>query len=374
MVNGGAVINPFKPTAGAEPPVLVGRERVVQDFCDGIEEGVGAPARLMRITGPRGSGKTVLLTELGDVAKTYGWTVIDVVASGNLTDKIRRALRGCSPRADVSLRANLGLISAQADFVEPIDQPDIREVLTEAATRLTAKGNGLLVTVDEIQDGSEDEIRELAVAVQHLIRERQNIAFAFAGITTGVMNLINGRSLTFLRRAKAEELAAIPVAEVADSFEKTFSQKGIDASDALINKMASATQGYAYLIQLVGYGVFAEAKRHASESLTVTEKDCDNGIARAYRDFDDAVLLPALDELPQRAIEYLLAMTQDEEKSGTGTIARRMGLEPTQLTATRRLLIGRQVIEAPSRGLVRFAIPRLREYLVDNREELLSRF
>ena len=97
MVNGGAVINPFKPTAGAEPPVLVGRERVVQDFCDGIEEGVGAPARLMRITGPRGSGKTVLLTELGDVAKTYGWTVIDVVASGNLTDKIRRALRDCSP-------------------------------------------------------------------------------------------------------------------------------------------------------------------------------------------------------------------------------------------------------------------------------------
>lgn len=374
MVNGGAVINPFKPTAGAEPPVLVGRERVVQDFCDGIEEGVGAPARLMRITGPRGSGKTVLLTELGDVAKTYGWTVIDVVASGNLTDKIKRALRDRLPRADVSLRANLGLISAQADFIELADQPDIREVLTEATARLTAKGSGLLVTVDEIQDGSEDEIRELAVAVQHLIRERQNIAFAFAGITTGVMNLINGRSLTFLRRAKAEELAAIPVAEVAGSFEQTFSQRGIDASEAFVNKMASATQGYAYLIQLVGYGVFAEAKRHATESPTLTEEDCDNGIARAYRDFNNAMLLPALDELPQRAIEYLLAMTQDEEKSGTGTIARRMGFDPSQLTATRRLLIGRQVIEAPSRGLVRFAIPRLREYLIDNREELLSRF
>lgn len=374
MVNGGAVINPFKPTAGAEPPVLVGRERVVQDFCDGIEEGVGAPARLMRITGPRGSGKTVLLTELGDVAKTYGWTVIDVVASGNLTDKIKRALRDRLPRADVSLRANLGLIAAQADFIEAADQPDIREVLTEATARLTAKGSGLLVTVDEIQDGSEDEIRELAVAVQHLIRERQNIAFAFAGITTGVMNLINGRSLTFLRRAKAEELAAIPVAEVAMSFEQTFSQRGIDASEAFVNKMASATQGYAYLIQLVGYGVFAEAKRHATVSPVLTKEDCDSGIARAYRDFDNAVLLPALDELPQRAIEYLLAMTQDEEKSGTGTIARRMGFDPSQLTATRRLLIGRQVIEAPSRGLVRFAIPRLREYLIDNREELLSRF
>ena len=153
------------------------------------------------------------------------------------------------------------------------------------------------------------------------------------------MNLINGRSLTFLRRAKAEELAAIPVAEVAESFEQTFSQRGIDASEAFINKMASATQGYAYLIQLVGYGVFAEAKRHATESLTLTEEDCDNGIERAYRDFDNAVLLPALDELPQRAIEYLLVMTQDEEKSGTGTIARRMGLDPSFDRQPRRAAI-----------------------------------
>lgn len=59
-------VNPFKPTAGAEPPVLAGRDAVLNDFEIGLEEGVGAPGRLMRITGPRGSGKTVLLTELGD--------------------------------------------------------------------------------------------------------------------------------------------------------------------------------------------------------------------------------------------------------------------------------------------------------------------
>lgn len=57
--------NPFKPTAGMTPPVLMGREDVIQDFSDGLLEGPGSPGRLMRITGPRGSGKTVLLTELG---------------------------------------------------------------------------------------------------------------------------------------------------------------------------------------------------------------------------------------------------------------------------------------------------------------------
>lgn len=373
-MNNKVVINPFKPTAGAEPPVLVGRERVIEDFRDGIEEGVGAPGRLMRITGPRGSGKTVLLTELGDIAKEYGWTVVDVSASGNLVDKVKRALRRDKSRAEASIEANLGIVTARASVNKETGDMGLREVLTDVSAGLTDKGLGLLITIDEVQDGNEDEFRELATTVQHLIRERVNIAFVFAGITTGVMNLINGKALTFLRRAKAEELASIPIDEVADSFKETFDKAGLEVCRDILDRMAASTLGYAYLIQLVGYGVFAQAKRHAKTSRVVSDNDCDLGISRAYGDFSDAVLLPALDELPERSIEYLLAMAEDDDKSGTGTIARRMGLEPSQLSATRRQLIERQVIDAPSRGLVRFAIPRLREYLLENREEILSRF
>lgn len=373
-MNNKAVINPFKPTAGAEPPVLVGRERVIEDFRDGIEEGIGAPGRLMRITGPRGSGKTVLLTELGDIAKEYGWTVVDVSASGNLVDKVKRALRRDKTRAEASIEANLGIVTARASVNKETGDIDLREALTDVAAGLTDKGLGLLITIDEVQDGNEDEFRELATTVQHLIRERVNIAFVFAGITTGVMNLINGRALTFLRRAKAEELASIPIDEVADSFRETFDKAGFEVRRDILDRMATSTLGYAYLIQLVGYGVFAQAKRHAKTSRVVSDSDCDLGTSRAYNDFSDAVLLPALDELPERSIEYLLAMVEDDDKSGTGTIAERMGLEPSQLSATRRQLIERQVIDAPSRGLVRFAIPRLREYLLENRDEILSRF
>ncbi len=373
-MNARLVINPFKPTAGAEPPVLVGRERVIEDFRDGIEEGVGAPGRLMRITGLRGSGKTVLLTELGDIARENGWTVVDVSANGSLLDKVKRALRQSSAHAEASVEANFGFVTARAAVNKEEGPLDLREVLTTVVSELTEKGRGLLITIDEVQDGDEDEFRELATTIQHLIRERLNIAFVFAGITTGVLNLINGKALTFLRRAKAEELASIPIEEVATSFQKTFADSGFDADESVFEAMSSATHGYAYLIQLVGYGVFAQAKRHAAISKTVSVADAERGIERAYIDFSDAVLLPALDELPKRSIDFLLAMTEDEDKSGTGTIAKRMGLEAPQLTATRRLLIERQVIEAPSRGLVRFAIPRLREYLLENREEILSRF
>lgn len=76
--------NPFKPTAGKMPPVLVGRDKVINDFIEGLENGEGAPGRLMRITGPRGSGKTVLLSELASIAGEQGWLVVNVSASGDL--------------------------------------------------------------------------------------------------------------------------------------------------------------------------------------------------------------------------------------------------------------------------------------------------
>ena len=37
--------NPFKPTAGKRPPMLIGRESVIEDFEEGLDNGAGAPGR-----------------------------------------------------------------------------------------------------------------------------------------------------------------------------------------------------------------------------------------------------------------------------------------------------------------------------------------
>ena len=62
-------INPFKPSAGHLPPVLIGRDMVLADFEEGLDNGSGAPGRLMRITGARGVGKTVMLAEFRRIAE-----------------------------------------------------------------------------------------------------------------------------------------------------------------------------------------------------------------------------------------------------------------------------------------------------------------
>lgn len=365
-------VNPFKPTAGAEPPVLVGRNRVLEDFSDGLAEGVGARGRLMRITGPRGSGKTVLLTELGDIAREHGWEVVDETARAGLCDRIAAATRDTTARRfEVNVHLGFADISSSPN---PARTSNIREALTDKALDLTKQHRGLLITVDEVQDADQDEMRELAAAVQHLIRERLNIAFVFAGLTTGVLDLINGNALTFLRRALPEELAAIPEDEIAAAFQETIEKSGLRIEPEALHLAAQATSGYAYLIQLVGYQIWREGRSHMEESSTITTSDAQKGVEAAMKDFNDAVHESALADLPLRAMEYLLAMTDDPKASSTAKIAERLGLSASSLTSYRRMLIQRQVIEQTARGFVGFSIPYMREYLVKNRESLLARY
>ena len=368
------LINPFKPTAGAEPPVLIGRDRVVADFIDGLDEGVGAPGRLMRITGPRGSGKTVLLTELGDLARERGWTVVDETAGEGLCEGICRALGGEAVRTKFTAEVNAVVLKARADVDRTPGEPVLREVLSEACAKATRHGRGVLITIDEIQDADADDVRAIAAAVQHLIRERQNVALVFAGLTMGVLDLINGKALTFLRRAKPEELAAIPLDDVSVALRHSIEASGLEIDDGALAAAAEATAGYAYLIQLVGYHVWRAGKAHAERSRVITEGDAAAGIVEATEAFEATVLETALSGLPLRAVEYVIAMAADEGASSTGEVANRLGVPASSLTSYRRLLIRNQVIEATARGFVDFSIPRMRGYLRAHADGLLARY
>ncbi|WP_418722140.1 AAA family ATPase [Enorma sp.] len=366
--------NPFKPTAGAEPPVLVGRDTILKDFEIGIEEGVGAPGRLMRITGPRGSGKTVLLTELGDIARQHDWHVVDVTATDHLPELICRRLEK-TDEIDYSVELDLMVVKAKAQKDSSQKLEDVYEVMGHAVRKLTKEGKGLLVTIDEVQDASVEDIREIAVAVQHLIRERLNIAFVFAGLTAGVMSLLGEDGPTFLRRAYPEELDTIPVDEVATAFHATFEKNGVHIDEDALAEAAEATAGYAYLIQLVGYYVWRSAQVRTGASIrSISMEDVRSGVVTARREFERTVLETAIARLPRTAMEYLLVMAENRLASSTGEIAERMGVSASSLTATRKMLVSRQLIEPTARGYVDFSIPFLREYLIEHRQALLARY
>lgn len=68
--------NPFNPGAGRKPPYLAERDTVIASIKSDMQQ-VYDTAEGMRpviIPGLRGMGKTVLLGELAQRAKSQGWT------------------------------------------------------------------------------------------------------------------------------------------------------------------------------------------------------------------------------------------------------------------------------------------------------------
>ena len=361
--------NPFKPTAGRTPPELIGRDDVINDFIDGINNGCGAPERLMRVTGMRGMGKTVMLNELGKITRDLGWTVVDETAEPGLCERIYNRLAPKTQVRSVNLGPNvLGVGLGSVEFER--SSLSLREAMT---TLLARTHHGLLITLDEVQDATIDEVRSLSIAVQHMIREGANIAFVFAGLPSLIKNVVNGETLTFLRRALPVDLGLVENDEVASSFNKTIHASGLTVSTDALQSLTNAARGYPFMIQLVGYHTWQTAYRARGEGAEIGIKDARHGIEKARSQFDRMVIEPALQRLPATSLSYLLAMAEDRgAPSHTGTVADRLGKDIRALSSYRERLLEANVIEARTRGTVEFAIPYMADYLLAHRGRLLA--
>ncbi len=359
------VSNPFKPTAGKTPPMLIGRDEAVNNFIEAIDNGPGAPGRLARVSGMRGMGKTVLLNEFGRIAEDRGWLVVEETATPGYCARILEEL---TPRTRVKgFRAEPSVLGVSLGGIE-VERASLslRDAMGHA---LESRRGGLLITLDEVQDASIEETRALAVAIQHMIRDDAEIAFVFAGLPVMVDEVINGESLTFLRRAEPICLGFIGLVEVAKSFEETIAESGIRIDAEQAGELAAATHGHPFMVQLVGYHTWQSAYRRDGVAASVTAADIEYGIAEARERFDAIVIEPVIRHLSVAARQYLDAMSRDGDgPSSTSDIAARLAKSTTSLSSVRAKLIDAGVIEPAGRGLVRFTIPFMAAYFAACRE------
>ena len=151
----------------------------------------------MRIAGVRGTGKTVLLDECSRLAQSRGWTVIKEVATEGLCQRILEQLQPKFQAKHARFEPTVAGISIGSIDIERIG-PLLRDAMRQTISK---NGNGLLITLDEVQDAELDEVRTLSIAIQQVIGEDLDIAFVFAGLPSMIESIINGKTLAFLRRA-----------------------------------------------------------------------------------------------------------------------------------------------------------------------------
>ena len=370
--------NPFKPTAGKMPPVLIGRQDIVDDFAEALDNGAGAPGRLMLIMGQRGFGKTVMLTELRRTALAHGWESYAETASTGMVERLVAALNSRGPRINqASIAPAIGIPGIANVQLGSMQLAGAHAALTlreaiEARLRKIPKGKGILFTVDEAQAAKTEELIAIATTVQQVIgdeditdapdSEKKGIAFAFAALPSIVDEVADNKVLTFLRRASFYELGNVPLPDVRNAImESTLaSGKTIERKDA--ETAARATDGNPYMVQLVGYYAWQAAQ--ARQSNAIDSGDVKLGIADAESQFPRAVCAPTYHSLKAAQQHFVRAMAPDFPAASTlSDIAERTGKSMSWAGKYRSSLERAQVIRTADWGMVEYAIPHFGEWI-----------
>ncbi len=337
---------------------MAGRTSFIDDFEEAIETGPRHPDYTVLVTAPRGMGKTVFLNALEDRAAERGWEVIsDDTSTGGVLSRLREAAIELLERLSGSGRAvtGLGVGPVSIRFAEPgfSRSPSLRRVLSEVGQRLHSKGSGLLITLDELHNADAEEVRELAVAIQHVTRREQlPIAFVGAGLDMIEDTILSGASITFFQRCSRFELGRLDPGDVREAISYPIRGAGSSIKPEALELASRETSGYPFMVQLVGFHSWKQAEDIAT---AITLEDVEAGLRIARNRTGKLVLEPVWKDLSNMDRRFLRAMALDDCASRLSDIAVRLDRSTAYARVYRNRLRKAGMVVVNARGEVDFA-------------------
>lgn len=356
--------NPFTPVFGKVPPYFAGRESIIDNMTSVFEHPDNNPDRCTLFVGARGTGKTALITHLAHIAEQSGWISANVTASDNMLEElVQQTQRAASHLIDVQEHrgiAGVGIAGiGNISWTSPAKQSTTwRTAMSDVLDKLAEKDCGLLITVDEVDPGIE-AMEELVTTYQHFVREDRTVALFMAGLPHRINALVSGESTSFLRRAARYQLGSIPSYEVKEAFRLTVESGGKEIAEEPLNLAVDAIDGFPYLFQLVGYRSWNSSNGNASiESL-----DVQRGSALAHEELASRIFDATYRELSPNDRMFLAAMAQDDDVTTRSDLMDRLHKPGSHISAYKKRLMERGVIEETPKGDFRFALPGFRAYI-----------
>jgi hypothetical protein len=275
------------------------------------------------------------------------------------TDAVKRRL------TSIQAPLNLGGVAwATDDQHRP--RPSLRSQIELLTDLLAENETGLLITLDEIHHHQKSELREFGAIVQHAFREVRELAFAAAALPAAIDDLLSDSVLTFLRRADRHHLERVEESAVREALREPILKAGHSLTPPALETMVTATQGYPFLIQLVGDQVW----RKATDESEIDMPSANAGVDAARRRLGQLVHAPALAEASDIDKSFLLAMSADQGPSQMRDIQARLGVDKNYASQYRLRLIALELVEPAGHGRLDFALPYLRDYLREHAASL----
>ena len=361
--------NPFAPTFGTAPPRLAGREVILRGIADAWAAGPTHPAYTVLLLGRRGSGKTVVLEALRVLGHSHGWlSISDAAATPGLLNRLAHQATEHLSRCVGELQPNIGRdlaaagIGLGADYDPEADlSRRLANVLRGLTAHLQANMTGLVVTIDELHGGDTYELRTLGLVVQEVTRVgRLPMAFIGAGLPVLEDTLLADTSVTFLQRCARYEVGSLDPPAAWTALAEPVRQLGGQMAPEAVEHAVTASQGYPFMIQLVGFHAWEMASDPTAE---VTLKDVEAGAETARRQVGQLLISPMWRDLSDGSRRFLVAMALDDGESRTADIAARLGVRSEYVGVYRHRLMKSGMVAPAGRGRLDFALAPAREWI-----------
>ena len=288
---------PYTPGFGRRPPVVVGRDALIDDAARVLEAGPEHPRFCRALLGSRGTGKTVLLDVIGEVAsKKLGWGVLHVQALPEeslvavLQQRIPETVepwgrlgRGSRDlRAQLSAAVNLGEVPAGTTVERsshtgaPSAAAAFEDALGRVGSFAAGHGTGLLITIDEAQAAPPDDVSAVARALQTVVARRlQPVAVIFGGLPTFRKHLASAG--TYASRLPVEEIGDLEQSAARLALVEPAARRHVAWDPEALDLLVRRSGGHPYYVQLFGWHAWEAAQGEP----TITLAHAKAGLASA---------------------------------------------------------------------------------------------
>ena len=239
--------NPYNMIFGKEPPQIISRitqsSEVLMSFQEEPPE-----QQIYMITGVRGCGKTVFMTEIAKELSGEDWIVVELNSTGDLLVDLAASLGSENKLAKIFQKAgiNLSLFGIGFEVKESVPISNIQVALVKMLESLKKHGKRVLICIDEVT--VTESMKVFAGAFQIFLRKDLPVFLLMTGLYENINNLQNEKNLTFLYRAPKMELKPLNLRIVSDNYQRNFNLD-LDTAD----QMAKLTKGYSFAFQVLGY-------------------------------------------------------------------------------------------------------------------------
>lgn len=339
--------NPYSISFGIEPKEAIPRPVQKNEILSDLRE-EDPSVRAYMITGVRGSGKTVLLTDIGqELSEDKSWIIIELNPERDLLKELAASLSSQTSLAEIfrSAKINLSFFGMGLEVTGEAPITDIEVALQRMLASLNKKGKKVLIEIDEATNTQ--KIREFVAAFQIFIRKKLPVYLIMTGLYDNIYELKNEKTLTFLYRAPRIELGPLNIGAITDNYAKVF-----HINDQQAREMASITKGYSFAFQALGY-------------LTWNNKGNYKEILSQYKQYlSDYVYEKIWSELSEtdKKVAYAIALSSDGRVLD---IRNRLNMTTNQFNPYRMRLIRKGIVNGDTHGILSFTLPLFKEFIMD---------